>query len=131
MQENSKLLQIIPFVKGFETVFDIIFDTQNSGIFVSRVGLVLKVIGWDEIELICRFEKEFLFLSLQASCLRWLYLLFVELQFCLLVSSSSVTVGLGDRNIATVIFWFLSYFPFGETKNFCSTIVTSFVVGDL
>ena len=75
MQENSKLLQIIPFVKGFETVFDIIFDTQNSGIFVSRVGLVLKVIGWDEIELICRFEKEFLFLSLQASYLRWHYLL--------------------------------------------------------
>ena len=26
---------------------------------------------------------------------------------------------------------FLSYFPFGETKNFCYTIVTRFVVGDL
>ena len=26
---------------------------------------------------------------------------------------------------------FLSYFPFGETKNFCSAIVTHFVVGDL
>ena len=25
----------------------------------------------------------------------------------------------------------LSYFPFGEIKNFCYTIVTHFVVGDL
>ena len=41
--------------------------------FMSRVGLILKVIGWDDIELICRFGREFLFLSLQASCLCWLY----------------------------------------------------------
>ena len=30
-----------------------------------------------------------------------------------------------------VFYLFLSYFPFGETKNFCSAIVTHFVVGDL
>ena len=28
-------------------------------------------------------------------------------------------------------FRYLSYFPLEETKNFCSTIVTHFVVGDL
>ena len=45
---------------------------MNHYIFVSRVGLVSKCIGQGDVELI-RFDKDFLFLLLQASfcCLHY------------------------------------------------------------
>ena len=43
--------------------------SENQYIFVSRVGLVSKCVDQDDVELI-RFEKELLFLLLQASFCR-------------------------------------------------------------
>ena len=49
--------------------------------------------------------------------------------------SSDVYISMLDENVLNNVFniqnKLFTYFPFGETKNFCSTIVTHFVVGDL
>ena len=76
-----------------------------SSTFVSRAGLGLKLMGWGDVELIVD-----LIWNSSSFCYRLLVVFsviffFVELWFYLLVSSSSVTVGSGDRNIITVIFF--------------------------
>ena len=70
-----------------------------------RAGLGLKLMGWGDVELIVDLIR-----NSSSFCYRLLVVVsviffFVELQFYLLVSSSSVTVGSGDRNITTVIFF--------------------------
>ena len=77
----------------------------TPNIFVSRAGLGLKLMGWGDVELIVDLIR-----NSSSFCYRLLVVVsviffFVELQFYLLVSSSSVTVGSGDRNITTVIFF--------------------------
>ena len=76
-----------------------------SSSFVSRVGLVLNCIDWDDVELIVglvRNSSSFCYRLLVVVCVIFFFL---ELQFCLLVSSSSVAIGTGDRNITTMIFF--------------------------
>ena len=81
----------------------VFFRTGHN--FVNRVGLVLKFVGWGDVELIVGLIKNsssFCYRLLVVVCVVFFFL---ELQFCLLVPSSSVMVGSGDRNITTVIFF--------------------------
>ena len=96
---------IFPDLGSISTQIHVILKIYWICNFVSRVGLVSKCVDQVDVELIW-FDKEYIFLLLQAFVrVIFLLLLLLELLFCLLVASSFVTVGSGDRNITTVIFF--------------------------
>ena len=68
------------------------------------LGWSWSFIGWGDVEWIIGLIRNSSSFCYRLLVVTGVIFFFFELQFCLLVSSSSVTVGSGDRNIITMIF---------------------------